>query len=174
MKVIVASQNPVKIDAAKKSFEKMFPKVEFTFEGVNVSSGIPDQPIGEEQTITGAMNRVNNAFKLNEEADFFVSFEGGVEEKEGSFWAFAWAAVLSNGKYGKAKSSEFLLPEKVSELIKQGYELGTADDMVFKRENSKQSNGSIGLLTHDVITRTDYYEQAMILALIPFVNPELY
>jgi non-canonical (house-cleaning) NTP pyrophosphatase len=45
--------------------------------------------------------------------------------------------------------------------------------MVFGRSNSKQQNGSVGILTHDVIDRTAYYVHAVILALIPFVNLQL-
>jgi len=53
-------------------------------------------------------------------------------------------------------------------------ELGHADDMVFKRDNSKQKNGAVGILTHDLIDRASYYEQALILALIPFINKDIY
>ena len=57
--------------------------------------------------------------------------------------------------------------------MRQGIELGHADDQVFGRSNSKQQNGSVGLLTGDVVDRTAYYVQAVILALIPFKNPTL-
>jgi non-canonical (house-cleaning) NTP pyrophosphatase len=50
-------------------------------------------------------------------------------------------------------------------------ELGEADDVVFGRANSKQANGSIGLLTDDTITRTSYYVDAVVMALIPFKKP---
>ncbi len=53
----------------------------------------------------------------------------------------------------------------------QGLNLGDADDQVFRRTNSKQGSGAVGLLTDDVVTRTTLYEQAVILALIPFKNP---
>jgi non-canonical (house-cleaning) NTP pyrophosphatase len=53
-------------------------------------------------------------------------------------------------------------------------ELGHADDLVFKAQNSKQQGGSVGLLTHGLVTRETYYEQALLLALIPFLNEELY
>jgi non-canonical (house-cleaning) NTP pyrophosphatase len=63
---------------------------------------------------------------------------------------------------------------KISDLIKQGYELGEADDIVFNRSNSKQKNGAVGILTDNLINRTDYYTHAIILALIPFTNSKLY
>jgi len=66
------------------------------------------------------------------------------------------------------------LPKEVSKLIDEGLELGEADDQVFQRQNSKQQNGAVGLLTQDIITRTTYYQEAIILALVPFINSELY
>ena len=59
-------------------------------------------------------------------------------------------------------------------MIRQGKELGEADDIVFNRANSKQDNGAVGLLTDNVIDRAQLYEQAVILALIPFKNEALY
>jgi non-canonical (house-cleaning) NTP pyrophosphatase len=59
-------------------------------------------------------------------------------------------------------------------LIQDGMELGHADDLVFQAQNSKQQGGSVGLLTHGLITREVYYQQAMVLALIPFLNESLY
>jgi non-canonical (house-cleaning) NTP pyrophosphatase len=58
--------------------------------------------------------------------------------------------------------------------VRQGMELGDADDAVFGRSNSKQANGAVGILTGNVIDRAELYEQAVVLALIPFKNPELY
>ena len=52
-------------------------------------------------------------------------------------------------------------------------ELGHADDQVFKRDNSKQANGAIGILTNNVIDREAYYIHAVIMALVPFKNPAL-
>jgi non-canonical (house-cleaning) NTP pyrophosphatase len=53
-------------------------------------------------------------------------------------------------------------------------ELGQADDQVFNQSHSKQKNGAVGLLTNDLIDRSEYYKQAVILALVPFLKPELY
>jgi inosine/xanthosine triphosphatase len=88
--------------------------------------------------------------------------------------AFAWIVVNGNNLSGKAQTSTFQLPPRIVDLINQGVELGHADDMVFKRKNSKQGNGAVGILTHNIIDRVEYYRHAVILALIPFVNQELY
>lgn len=174
IKLIVASKNPVKIQCAQKGFEKVFSRDNIIAEGVSVASGVSDQPLSDEETLTGAKNRAENAKNAYPNADFWIGIEGGIAEPYGAMEAFAWVYILSNEKTGKARTASFDLPPKIRTLIHEGIELGVADDMVFKRSNSKQKNGAVGILTHDLINRSAYYEPAVILALIPFVNAELY
>lgn len=171
--------NPIKIQAAKNGFEKMFPTLEFEFVGVSVLSNVADQPFSNDETILGAKNRADNASNEIKDADFYIGIEGGIEQINNEMEAFAWVVVKSVGKYGKAKygkarTGTFFLPREVVELIKSGKELGEADDIVFKRKNSKQKNGAVGILTGDIIDRTRYYTEAVILALIHFRNVNLY
>jgi inosine/xanthosine triphosphatase len=88
--------------------------------------------------------------------------------------AFAWVVVRNRQGVGKSRTGTFFLPPAVAELIEQGKELGEADDIVFGRTNSKSENGAIGLLTGDVIDRAELYAHAVVLALVPFKNRELY
>lgn len=174
-KIIVASNNPVKIKAATEGFCRMFPENEFEVSGESIPSGVSDQPRSDDESFRGAMNRTESAARKIPAADFWVGLEGGIEEKNREMEAFAWAVVKSrDGKIGKGRTGTFFLPEKVALLIRQGKELGEADDIVFSRKNSKHGSGSIGLLTNDAIDRTKYYVDAVIFALIPFRNPDLY
>ena len=170
-KVLIASRNPVKINATKKAFEEVFTS-RFEFKGVSADSLVSDQPMSNDETLKGANNRIQNIQHL--EADYFVSIEGGVDLLDNNYEAFAWIVISDKNKVGKAKTATFPLPKKISNLLKEGYELGDADDMVFKRSNSKQKNGAVGILSDNLITRTDYYTHAIILALIPFTNSKLY
>ncbi|MEF1220443.1 DUF84 family protein, partial [Photobacterium damselae] len=45
-------------------------------------------------------------------------------------------------------------------------------DEMFQAHNVKQKGGAIGMLTSHLLTRSSVYHQALILALIPFVNEE--
>jgi len=172
--VIVASQNPVKINAVRTAFNKTFPKISWKFEGISVPSGVSNQPTTDEETYNGAYNRATNAKNIKKTAQFWVGIEGGVVDDKKGMATFAWVVILSKNKIGKGKSATFFLPKKVAELIKNGKELGEADDIVFKKKNSKQANGAIGLLTHNLITRTTLYVPAVIVALIPFIRKDLY
>lgn len=171
--IVVASTNPVKIEAVRRGFERLFPDERWQISGVSVPSGVRDQPLSRQETYSGAYRRAHGAAEKQPGADFYVGIEGGVEETDGGMQVFAWVLIVSNGRVGKAQTGVFYLPEEVAELIRQGLELGDADDVVFGGSNTKQKNGSIGLLTDDTLDRTEYYAQTVIMALIPFKNPRL-
>jgi inosine/xanthosine triphosphatase len=77
-------------------------------------------------------------------------------------------------RIGKGQSGRFLLPDAVSKLVRDGMELGEADDHFFGRNNSKQEEGAIGILSDNRITRMTLYKPAVIFALLQFVHPEYY
>lgn len=172
LKIVVASENPVKINAVKEGFLPYCSSVKV--DGVLVKSGVSDQPLNDVETKLGAHNRALNAKLKMPDADFWVGIEGGIEYSEKFTTAFAWIIILSKDKKGEARTTTFLLPPKVSELIKRGEELGSAIDIVFNKENSKQKSGAVGMLTKNKISRTELYIQAVQLALVPFNNPDLF
>ena len=174
MKIIVASANPVKLQAVTVGFRRMFPGQEFQVEQLVGVQGNSSQPCGDQETLQDASTRAERAAHLVPEADFWVGVEGGVEEHASQMAAFAWIVVRSKDRTGKGRTGAFYLPQAVANLVRQGKELGEADDIIFGRSNSKQANGAIGILTGDVIDRAQLYEQAVILALIPFKDPLLY
>ncbi len=176
-RVVVASKNPVKINATQRWFEKMLLWSDFSFEGISVSSGVPDQPMSSQETYTWAVNRASHARQEAPDADYRVGIEGWVEKMWEHMEVFAWIVVLwkeDDKKIWSSKTWTFLLPPKLVELIEQWYELWDADDIVFWKTNSKQKNWAVWLLTHNNIDRTTYYEESVILALIPFLHPEFY
>jgi inosine/xanthosine triphosphatase len=172
--IVVASKNPVKIQAVHDGFERMFPDEDFKIMTVSTPSSVGDQPFTGENTLRGAHNRAKSAIHKIQDADYWVGIEGGVEERDGDLVAFAWIVVRSEELVGKGRTGTFYLPPVVADLIRQGKELGEADDIVFKRSDSKRDNGAIGILTGNVIDRAQLYEQGVILSLIPFKNLQLY
>ncbi|CAN5368539.1 inosine/xanthosine triphosphatase [soil metagenome] len=174
-KIMVASMNPVKINATGAGFRRMFPDDDFSVEGTAVESGVKEQPIGSDETYQGALNRLTSVQARSTDVDYWVAIEGGVEIHGDDIEVSAWIIIKSkDGRSGKAKSAMFVLPSEMAQHVRNGKEVGTATDIVFGQKNSKQGGGSIGVLTNDVITRTSYYEEAVICALVPFKNPELY
>ena len=190
LSIAVGSTNPVKIKAARAGVVKAFPETKFevTIQGFSVPSEVSDQPMGDAETKMGAKNRAKNAADKYKEQfgsypSFSVGMEGGcvivpsdeVNAKE-ELLTIAYMCVFDaeKNKIGFGRTGSYTLPDKIAELVKGGMELGFADDQVFGKTNSKQDMGSVGLLTSGLINRFEYYDHAMVLALIPFMNPELY
>jgi len=172
IKVLIGSKNPTKVAAVSSAFKKVFPGVLISFVKTSAPSGVSNQPIGDVETKKGCINRLNHICK-KEPAEFYISIEGGVSFEKESLFAFAWVFVKSKNKLSKSKTGMFMLPKEIETLIKEGKELGVADDIVFNRKNSKLKDGAVGILTGGVITRKSYYEEAVVLGLIPFLNKGL-
>lgn len=130
-------------------------------------------------TKQGAINRSKAAFdsyvtQYGCSPKYAIGLEGGIATIDNTMECFAWMAIYDGEKIGNARTASFPLPQKIKELVDNGMELGHADDIVFGRTNSKQGNGAVGLLTQGVIDRAAYYEHAVVLAMIPFLWPDLY
>ncbi len=172
-KVLICSKNPVKIEATKEAFLSVFLEEKFEFLGESVNSLVSDQPMSQKETYQGALNRAKNA-KEQYKADYYVGIEGGIEIVNGELECFAWVVILSHNNSGKAKTGSFFLPKKLARLVEEGYELGKATDMVFSSHNAKQKGGAVSFLTNKALTRKSFYKPAIIMALIPFINKNLY
>jgi len=172
--IVIASKNPVKIEAVKQAFTLMFPGQMFKLESVAVTSGVSNQPKSDAEVLKGAETRASNAKTEISKADYWVGIEGGIEDTQFGMTAFAWIIVMSEKQIGRGRTASFFLPEKVTQLVGQGKELGEANDIIFNQFNSKQSDGAIGLLTGNVIDRTKLYEHGVIMALVSFKNIDLY
>lgn len=171
LKVIVTSRNPVKIAAVREAFRTQFPDREVQLTSVDVDSGVPDQPMSDDETRQGASNRVANARSQMPDADFWVGLEGGLDVFEGRLMAFAWMSVCDDtGRVSETRSVTLPLPPEVQVLVGEGLELGEANDRVFSTLNSKQGSGAFGLLTGGRMTREGVYTQTLMLALLPFVH----
>lgn len=173
-KVIVASKNPVKLNVAKGAFATVFPNQEFEFITIKSDSGVPDQPMNQE-TEQGALNRLDFIKDKHPEADFWISQEGGLYEDGERLYNRACIAVCDKGGYtAKSTTSLFYLPPKITEYIKEGLELGDANDRFFNSINSKHGMGAIGYLTDRIIDRENYYLQAAIIAVSELKHQDWY
>ena len=72
--VIIASLNPAKINAVKSAFELHFP-IKLSTSGISVPSEVADQPMTNEETKAGALNRVRNAKQALTDGDFYVGLK---------------------------------------------------------------------------------------------------
>jgi len=173
--VVIGSKNPSKVSAIKKAFNIVFPNEKFIFESMSVDSGVSRQPLTEEETQKGAMNRIQNCKKAFPKANYWVGIEGGVEPVDEGFLLVEWVYIQNmDGKIGGGRGLSFTVPTEMVKDISEGLSVGETNDRVFKKENSGDGIGLIGTLTKEVITREEFLKDACIVALIPFSNGELY
>jgi inosine/xanthosine triphosphatase len=167
-RIAVGSKNPVKLAAARAVVTRLVSGI--TIEAVEVQSGVPDQPFGDDETIRGALARAKGA-REKLDADFGVGLEGGVVEMaDGTMRTCAWAAVVSrSGRHGVGGSLAMPLPESVATMIREGQELGHAMDALTGGSNTKHGAGAVGILTAGLVDRQAAYEVLVAYALSPFL-----
>jgi inosine/xanthosine triphosphatase len=174
-KVVVASLNPVKQAAAQIAFKKAFPELKINVTGVNVPSGVRDQPMTDAETLLGARQRAQRAQQMSPHADFWVGLEGGVANMQGlGMQAFGWMCVRTDSREYSARSASFPLPRAAVAAIEDGEELGPVMDNLFQEQNTKHKGGAVGLLTNGLVSREALYIQPLIFALIPFMHEPLF
>jgi inosine/xanthosine triphosphatase len=173
MKVIVGSQNPVKLNATRNVLDKIYPQLEI--EAREVDSGVPDQPIGLEITIQGAINRAKNAFK--EGVDLSVGIESGLLEVPHSITGYLdlqWCAIYDGAKTTLGVSAGFEYPPLVIEQVLNGMEVGDVMDQVTGVDRLGQKTGAVSHLSRGLLDRTGNTEQCVLMAMIPRMNEKFY
>lgn len=169
MRVRVGSLNPAKVRPVRDVFAAWWPNAEV--EGVDVPSGVPEQPVGEAQTREGAVNRARAALVG---ADWGVGLEGGVtfEGEEGRLFGFV--AVARGARVEVARTAELRLPPRVAARVRAGEELGRVMDELLGTTNVNRGVGSFGTLSRGLVTRADVWRQGVAFAAVPFLDPGLY
>ena len=170
MKVIVASANPAKIRAVEQALQQIWPEQAIACSGQRTESGVAAQPMTSEETLQGALNRLENLRLAQPEADYYVAIEAGLDGD----CSFAWVTVQHQTKVSKTRSASLPIPPQALKAMQQGEELGDVMDRMFAQTNVKQQGGAIAMLTNHLLTRSGVYQQAIILAMIPFIKPELF
>ncbi len=176
VKVLVGSENPVKIDAVKEAFGYYFDAVDV--KGIVVPSFVPEQPVNS-QTFEGAKNRAIMLRKANAAgslgADYCVGIEGGIAEIYSRWFVFGSMCVLdTKGRMSFGISPHVEVLQQFLDDLLAGVELNVLSDRLTGEENIGQKQGIVGFLTKDVLKRKDFYVSGLIMALVPFVNEKLY
>ncbi|AMD93344.1 inosine/xanthosine triphosphatase [Desulfomicrobium orale] len=168
MRINVGSKNPVKLAAIRDVMEARFPGADFA--PVAVDSGVPDQPVGLEQTLGGAMNRARAAFALS--CDLAVALESGlvpVPLTRTGYMNLTACAIFNGEEMFLGLGPAFELPDEVSRLVvKEGMELDPAVRRAGLTEDPRigYGQGIIGILSRGRVTRADYSRPAVSMALV--------
>jgi len=176
MKVAVGSLNELKIEAVRRVFEEYFPRV--FVEAVSVD--VPPQPIGFEETLRGAVRRGLEALRRLD-ADYGVGIEAGLIQMPYTITGYVdqhICAIIDRDErvtpLGFSASFEF--PAEIVKCILAGKaaEAKEVMDKIARTKEIGRGMGAIGYLTSRKMNRIDLCIQAVISALIPRLNTQLY
>jgi inosine/xanthosine triphosphatase len=169
-RVAVGSTNPVKLGAVRAVLAPLAPSAEIA--AIAVSSGVPDQPRGDEETMRGARARARAARDALD-ADLGVGIEGGIVEDAGGMRTCGWAAVVGrDGRVAVGGSLAMPLPPAVAQSVREGAELGEAMDRASGGQDTKRGAGAVGILTAGLVDRQRAYEILLTYALAPLLSPK--
>jgi inosine/xanthosine triphosphatase len=144
----------MKVAAVRRAFAKFFRKVKVV--GVDVPSAVSPQPISFGEIVRGARERARRAFQ---DCDYSVGIEAGVF-KVGPVWPRPFQitmACVSDGRRESLGSGPFFeLPPSMLKKVIQA------------------DTGSVALVTKGKVNREAVTRDAIVMALAPFITPELY
>jgi len=202
VKIVVGSTNPVKVRAVRRVFTRAFrdKNVKIEVEGVNVDLGLPDQPLGDDETRRCAVARAAHVLATTD-ADVGVGLEGGVAFEGAGGWQLrggrdagaaadeaaleasetceahliGWCAIATrDGVLSVAHGASMPLPPAVGSEVAAGRELGPVMDELTGVHNSKQKLGAIGYFTCGLLPRQRSWEYTITCALVKLLRPEHY
>jgi inosine/xanthosine triphosphatase len=169
MRIIVGSANAVKVDAVKETAAEYPFLADAEVRGVDVPSGVADQPKSLEETIRGARNRARSAFIG---CDLSVGIESGIVPvpyaKTG--YMHLTVCVVHDGRdFHLGISTAFECPVEVNDvMLKYGLDMNQAFHRCGYTDDPKlgAGQGAIGVLTKGRVDRKTYTKQAMVMAMI--------
>ncbi len=171
MKVLIATENDVKVEACQNAFETYFDEVEVLV--AHVPSEVGEMPLNDEIGL-GTKNRIKNLRKYAKEnnltVDYYVAVESGINNYFQS-WMITSVAGIENeeGLESYSTSPSYPVPkELVDSIITEG--LGPVMDRIFADDDSGHHKGGIGFLTHGKITRKQLLQESFMMALIRIIN----
>ncbi len=170
MKVAIATRNPVKVKAVENAFKKFFKE----FKIITVEYEYKRQPIGIKETILGAIKRACYAYNFG---DIGIGIEAGLVEipyTKTGYFDIQFCAILDKEGLTLGCGIGFEYPKVVVDEVLKGKEVGEVMERISGIKNIGKSIGAIGYLTRGVIDRVKITEEAVISALIPRINKELY
>lgn len=170
--IAVGSTNPTKVQAVKDIFSNVFEK-KIVVISRDVATGIEAQPMDEETTIQGGINRAKHSF--DEEVDFAVGIEGGIHHNEYGYFLRAWIAIWDGDTLGLGGCASLQLPSVVIQQLKEKKkELGEVMDILTKKKNVGKKEGAFGVFTKKFLSRKESFYDGIYVALAPFLQKDLY
>ena len=157
MRIAIGSKNPAKVNAVKDAFRDY--NVDII--AVDAASGVSEQPMTDEETIKGAINRALEAAE-KAGASIGIGLEGGVQQTAQGLLLCNWGALTATGfEPIIAGGARLQLPEEVAEKVLAGNELGPVMDEYANKQNVRKNEGAVGIFTNGQVNRSEMFLHVM-------------
>jgi len=167
--VAIGSKNKAKIRGVKRAFSLIGAR---EFVEVPVK-GFKEQPIGVFETFIGAAKRAVEALNaLKGKEGFGVGVEAGIVVFRGIPLSGQIAVITDGTRYSMGFSSFFPLPKRFYGEVLRGRELGDIMENATGIEGIAEGIGAIGYFSQGLMTRTELSFQAVLSAILPWINPQ--
>jgi inosine/xanthosine triphosphatase len=185
-RVAVGSMNEPKLAAVRSALGAYAPDA--AVEGVNVASGVSEQPVGFDEIIRGARNRATSAVRESL-SDLGVGIEDGlvpIPIDPGSeivaHLNIGCAAITDGERTSIGFSSAFAYPPDCwIPAVRDHEPIGKIFDRLWENQGGDRSPtpsagtvGNIGRLSDGVLPRAEYARHGVLCALVAFLHPDLY
>ncbi|MEH6938022.1 DUF84 family protein [Bacillus sp. JJ664] len=151
MKITIGSLNPTKVEAVKSVFRH------FEVIGKNVPSNVSNQPMTDQETMEGAINRAKNA-KREGNSEIGIGLEGGVIIENDRLFLCNWGALVYENETILASGAKILLPREFIKELQSGIELSEIMESYTNEKDIRSKEGAVGIFTNGQITRTQIFE----------------
>ncbi|MBY8981305.1 MAG: inosine/xanthosine triphosphatase [Candidatus Lokiarchaeota archaeon] len=184
LELCVGSLNPTKIEAVNLAYNKFYKNYNINY--IKTDSKVADQPIEMEAILEGAFNRAKNALvflkknKKDNSEIYGIGIEAGLAKislANSNYMDFQFCVIMDeNEKISLGSGIAFEYPQFVIDRIfsEKDNEIGNIMGRLANNINLKNESGAIGFLSKNIINRKDILFQAVICALLPRINEELY
>lgn len=175
LQMVVCSESQLKIRAVQAVVPRLgLGEVNLTWCGTD--SGVPDQPIGMEQMLRGAHNRISFVAELRARNDYYIAIENGMVQVMNDYFDVPCVVVRHNPSKGKVRfamayGSFFPVPLHVAREVKQeGVELG----LLVQRLSGQKEKDVVTYFSKSMVRREEIISQAVLCAFAHILNPDHY
>lgn len=167
--IIVASENKVKVSAAREVLANYEFLMNLPTHALTVETSVRNQPLSLEETVHGAKQRAETAYHPS---SLSIGLESGlmhIPTTDDEYMDVCICSVYDGKKHHIGMSCGFRIPNQVTRLIfDKGLDLNEAMKECGFTDNPKlgSSEGSIGVFTDGRLNRKDYCKQCITTALI--------
>lgn len=151
MKVVIGSKNKAKVKAVQTVFNQHH-VIPFS-----ALSNVSNQPISEDETRKGAINRAKYCYKHMPDS-LCIGLEGGVTIIEDTMYLCSWGALVADNELFVAGGSNIPLPNDFIKPLQNGVELAQLMESYTQLKDVRHHEGAVGIFTNGAMSRSELFE----------------